>query len=255
MSKKITYIIPIHTRDDRLFRAVESVPLESNLIIAAPEGLWESGWIQKYIGEREYTPASSSKDSYQKLVNNAIALTRDDTDYISILEFDDVVTNTANSIIQEYAEAWGEADILAPLSCVVRESEDQPILVSIANETGIAPGIAEEYGIIDFNMMLKSNYLFVNGCYIKPSVFTEFGGFKANFEMFADYEWALRVIYNGCVVRTVPKASRLHYLYDDSMFSDHKNRPRSEVDMWLNSARQEYFFEEDRELNLTTDGK
>lgn len=255
MSKQVSYIIPLQKKDDRVFNAINSVPVGMPVIVSIPDGL--KTWLNKGIGklgerkDRVTFVMSKDKTSYPALVN--LALTEvGECDYISILEFDDTLMPNAHRILDAYAEDWTDAEILAPLSCVVKidESQEKPVLVGVANEATLAPGLAEQYGYLDFNMMLRTNFLFVNGCYIKPSVFEDYGRFKENFDMFYDYEWALRVVYNGGIIRSIPKATHFHALTDDGAFETQKAAPQSVRDNWLGAARREYFFEEDREISF-----
>ena len=74
--------------------------------------------------------------------------------------------------------------------------------------------------------------------------------FKENFEMFYDYEWALRVVYNGGIIRSIPKATHFHAMVDDGAFETQKALPSETVENWLGAAKREYFFEVDREINF-----
>jgi len=255
MSKKVTYIIPLHKKDDRVFKAISSVPVGMPVIVSIPDGLktWLNKGIDK-LGERKDQVTfvrSKGGFNYPHLVNLALAEVGE-CDFISVLEFDDTLMPNAHRILDTYSEAWPEAEILAPLSCVVKIAEDQdkPVLIGIANEATLAPGMAEQYGYLDFNMMLRTNFIFVNGCYIKPSVFEDYGRFKENFDMFYDYEWALRVVYNGGIIRSIPKATHFHALTDDGAFETQKAAPQAIRENWLGAARREYFFEEDREISF-----
>jgi len=251
MDKKIAYIIPLHKKDDRVFRAIKSVSDGTQVIVVAPEKI--SDWTRSK--KTTATVISAGKhSSYPTLVNIGLSSINDDIDYVNILEFDDVLMPNAHRIINEYANDWDDVEILAPLACVVTYSDqsedDKPILVGIANEAPMAPQVAEEFGYLDFNMMLRTNFLFANGCYIKPSVFKDYGKFKENFEIFYDYEWALRVVYNGGIIRSIPKATHFHQLTQDGAFETQKSLPKEVRENWLGAARREYFFENDRPINF-----
>lgn len=259
---KIVYIIPLHKKDDRVFDAIESVPKcdHTQIIVATMKNL--KTWLNKGIDKMGRTNVSyilSEDDSgYPTLVNLGIDVVNEihkDADLISILEFDDKLMPNAHKIVNEYFNAWDNivpsVEIFAPLACVIKETDDEkPILIGVANEASIAPQVAEEYGLFDFNMMLRTNFIFVNGCYIRPSVFENYGKFKTNFKVFYDYEWALRIVYNGAIVRTIPKATHMHTLSDDGAFETQKSLPQKERDQWLVATRREYFFEDDRDIKF-----
>jgi hypothetical protein len=251
-NKKIGYIIPLHKEDDRIFRAIKSVPDGSDVIVSVTRDVEDWFTTKLETGSTVKTVVCDGS-SYPSLVNAGVKYSaKGEYDFVSILEFDDTVLEKASNIINTYANDWDDVEILAPLACIVRETEDsdKPVLVGIANEATMAPQIAEEFGFFDFNMMLKTNFLFLNGCYIKPSVFEDYGFLKENFEMLYDYEWALRVVYNGCVIRSIPKATHFHSLTDDGAFETQKALPAEVRENWLGAARREYFFEEDRDINF-----
>lgn len=249
---KITYIIPLHKKDKRVFRALESVPWDDAVIVAAPLDVQE--WL---AGEDKedliLTGENAKSSSYPSLVNEGIKKAIElGTDWISILEYDDELQKTSDTLLQSYIDAYDDADILAPLACIVKtnEGEDVPTLVGMANEAAFANGVTEEFGYYDLSTMLKNNFVFVNGCYIKSAVFTEVGMFKENFTVLYDYEWILRAVYQGKVVRTIPRATHFHYLNPDGAFEQAKSIIKAEGDLWLKRVKTEYFYEEDRAFTV-----
>ena len=234
-----------------MFTAIDSVPDGGIILSTTPE---VKEWFEiKYKGDKITEVLTSEKNTYQTLANAGIEFSKTvEADYISILEFDDHLTPNAHRILNEYMDVYEDADILAPLACVVKQDEnsDKPTLLNMINEACYAGGIPEAQGYFDFNMLLRTNFMFVNGCYIKPSVFEEFGGFKENFRLFYDYEWILRMVYNGAVIRGIPKATHFHYMTPDGAFSASKKESKDVAGEYLKAVRREYFFEEDRELNL-----
>jgi len=253
MSKKVLVIIPLHKKDSKVFRAIASVPKEWELIVSVPNKEVFDFVCKDELktDEPRFRTLVHSQGSslYQDLVNEIISTVDEPFDYITILEYDDTFSQNVLKVVEDYAD--DETEILCPLACVVKESDDKPILLGMVNEAAFAAGMAEKYGYFDFNMLLRSNFIFVNGSFIKPHVFKEYGAFKKNFKMFHDYEWALRMVYNGVIIKAAPKASHIHYLYDDSMFDEQKNADPKIRQKWLEASRREYFFEDDRELNIS----
>lgn len=247
---KIAYIIPLHKKDDRVFRAIESIPEGAAIIVSLKKGL--KTWFTKTQTQTEIV---ESKDStYPVLVNAGLDFAKNlgEFDLFSILEYDDTIMPNAHRVINEYYTDWEDTEIFAPLTCIVKEQEgeDKPVLIGIGNEASMAPNVAEEFGLFDFNMMLRTNFIFINGCYIKPSVFENYGQIKENFELFYDYEWVLRVVYNGGIIRSIPKATHFHGLNDEGAFEAQKAIPKETRENWLGAARREYFFDQDREISF-----
>jgi hypothetical protein len=264
---KCTFIIPFHKVDDELAFKKLSVAIASYKNAA-----------KKYSGEEEFNCVISTTNefkydsfdgvsvlttdkgsSYTILVNNAINEVKGDTEYVSILEFDDKLTENALNIFeryeQEYSKDQDPASVFAGLAFILMRDNDEDLaakdnetLVGISNESTFAPGVAEEYSKFDFNMMLRSNFLFLNGAFIKVDVFDEVGMLKENFDTLYDYEFTLRLVYNGIIVRSIPKITHIHYLSKNGAFETQKEMPKKLKDQWLIHARKEYFFNEEREL-------
>jgi GT2 family glycosyltransferase len=251
---KVAYIIPLHKKDEKVFRAIASIPDGAIIVVSIPEKLED--WFGKNVPEVSNVKTVVTKGkghSYPKLVNAGLNYANmGEYDLISILEYDDTVLPNAHKIVDDYYGDWEETEIFAPLVCIVKETEDEdkPVLVGIGNEASMAPGVAEEFGTFDFNMMLRTNFVFLNNCYIKPSVFEDYGVLKENFELFYDYEWILRVVYNGGIIRSIPKATHFHGLNDEGAFEAQKAMPKEVRENWLGAARREYFFEDDRDISF-----
>lgn len=261
MKAKITYIIPLHIRDKKVFKALASTPKDATVIVSAP--LDVQAWLLSpeqapemellFQAGEEFclTGHDAKSSSYPSLVNEGIKKAQElGTEWISILEYDDELQSTAGDLLQSYIAAYDDADILAPLTCIVKGNDDDvPTLVGMANEAAFANGVSEEFGYYDLNSMLKTNFVFVNGCYIKSDVFTEIGLFKESFTVLYDYEWILRAVYQGKIVRSVPRATHFHYLNPDGALEQAKQIIKSDGETWLKRVRTEYFYEEDRELS------
>jgi len=257
---QFTYIIPIHVKDPLVFNALNSLIGFKNtkVIISCTEEVQK--WFETQVREEADRPEeiiiTSKNSSYASLVNAGIkhSQTLEDwvTDFISILEFDDAVIKNAHETLRPWLN--NEADILSPLAAMVTGTVpvngETPKLNMIAmlNEAPLATGLADEYGVLDIQMLLKANFAFVNGMYIRPKVFTEYGIFKENFEILTDYEWILRMIYLGVESITIPKIIRYHFYREESEFHRQKNLPPEYREKWLNLVIREYLFSEDREI-------
>lgn len=258
----VMFVIPLHIKSDLVSRAIDSIPKSPRIryIVVVPKEI--EGWAKSNItGEVIVTESDDKNYSYPVLVNGGIDYIKCEEmnpKFISILEYDDILSPKALEVIKEYIlddepDEDHPVGIYAPLATVVQytEGEDKPTLMGISNEATFAPQIAEEDGYFDFNMMLKTNFVFVNGCFIKPEVFDEFGLFKTNFQMFYDYEWALRMVYNGVIIKSVPKVTHIHTARDDGAFGQFVKEPKETRDFWLSLTRKEYFFVEEREIDVT----
>lgn len=259
----VVFLIPLHKKDTRIERCISSVPSDEKYIpvIITTEEIKK--WLLEEVKVKEefirvIEPDEETGEintSYQSLVNYGIEKYGGRTHFISILEYDDVLSFHMNEIFDGYMSEDGEdIDVYAPLTMVVKEDEsgeeEKNTLIGVSNEAPFAPGIAEEEGKYDFNMMLRSNFLFLNGTFIRPRVFEEVGMLKENFDAFYDYEFSLRMVYNGMIIKSVPKVTHMHTMNENGEFRRQSEMPKNLREKWLGAARREYFFTEDRELDM-----
>jgi len=93
-----------------------------------------------------------------------------------------------------------------------------------------------------------------SGMVIKKSTITEFGGLKSNFKLTFVYEFLLRLTFNSVRIMTIPKIGYKHVnLREGSIFWNYKYGSdilsENEVKFWIESAKKEYFFKDERPLN------
>jgi len=251
---KYGYIIPIHKKDKLIERAIKSLDgFENTLIyICCTEAVQK--WIEKEVEIPEginyvYLEAADNETSYQQLVNLGLDNVGDNMEYISILEFDDKVSPNAHEAIEPYFENDSETDIFMPLAAMVTGEDNKLQMIAMLNEAPFASNVFEDYGKFDIATMLKSNFAFVNGAYFRKSALENYGRFKNNIEMFEDYEYILRALNEGCQITSIPKIARFHFYNETGEFQRRKDLPQEERDKWLLTVRQEYFFDEDREIS------
>jgi hypothetical protein len=87
----------------------------------------------------------------------------------------------------------------------------------------------------------------------KKSVYDDFGGFKSSIKLTFVYEFLLRLTYNSVVMMTIPKFGYKHTnMREGSIFWNYKNGGDrmidDEVKFWVQTAKKEYFFKEDRTI-------
>jgi len=88
---------------------------------------------------------------------------------------------------------------------------------------------------------------------IKTSSFIDFGLFKSSFKLTFGYEFFLRMTHNSVKIMSIPKIGYKHVnLRDGSIFWNYKNGDNrlteDEVRFWIDSAKKEYFFINDRTI-------
>jgi hypothetical protein len=254
----IYFIIPLHKWDERVFRALDSIPNLSNIhpVIVTTEEIGQK--IESVSKGRNLYIVSDNFEStsYQTLVNFGILHVKeimdDDIDnFISILEYDDELYPNAIATFIKYHLA-NDSDVYAPLVSFVEDSKEneKPNLISFGNEACWAGGMSEEIGKFDFNMLLKMNFVFVNGCFFNIDCF-DHGLFKPKIKVFYDYEFILRMVYSGLDIIGIPKLTHKHYMSPDgAMMTMVNTLSKEEREYWLSVSRKEYFFDTDEDRNI-----
>jgi hypothetical protein len=82
------------------------------------------------------------------------------------------------------------------------------------------------------------------------------GMIKESFKLTFGYEFLLRMTNNSVKFMTIPRIGYKHMnLREGSIFWDYKNGENvlteNEVKFWVNTAKKEYFFSQDRNIKYT----
>ena len=91
---------------------------------------------------------------------------------------------------------------------------------------------------------------------MKKSAFESMGGMKSSIKLTFNYEFLLRATYNDVVIMSIPKVGYKHTNQrPNSLFWNYKNNgddiiTQDEAKFWIDSAKQEYFFQQDRKIEF-----
>ena len=96
------------------------------------------------------------------------------------------------------------------------------------------------------------------GSVIKKQTIEDFGGFKPSIKLTFIYEFLLRLTYNSVPILTIPKLGYKHVnLREGSIFWNYKfgdeKMLEDEVKFWIQTAKKEYFFVDDRSIKYQTE--
>ena len=85
---------------------------------------------------------------------------------------------------------------------------------------------------------------------VKKDTFLENGGLKSNMKLTFTYEFLLRMSYLSIPIMVIPKLGYKHTNNrEGSLFVEYKSTiDVLESKFWVNKAKKEYFFTEDREI-------
>ena len=109
---------------------------------------------------------------------------------------------------------------------------------------------SEEMGYVDNNTLQKLHNFNFDGMVVNKTIFEENGGIKSNMKLTFTYEFLLRMSYLSVPIMVIPKLGYKHVNgREDSLFIHYRDTlDVMESRFWVNKAKKEYFFTEDREI-------
>lgn len=248
----ISYILPIDkyskeysTYVKDCLDSVEAIECdcEKKLIIVGPANASKEivSIYDKGNYNFEVTVLKCEETDFFKLVNTAVD--NCETDYFSVIEFDDVLYAHTYKVSKQKMD--NGASVIMPIN-ILRDTDNN--FLSFANEIALSPSFIDDLGVVTLDSLLDYMDFNVTGAYIKKEDFLKVGGLKPSLKIASWYEFLLRTAYNGNTICVVPKVCYVHTTgRDGSYMVESSNTISQEEGMWLiNTAKQEYFFNEDR---------
>jgi hypothetical protein len=168
--------------------------------------------------------------------------------WASILEFDDEYSNIWFDNVIKYSESYPETQMFLP---VVVETDEKGGFAGFTNEATFAANFSQEMGILTNDTLQDYQNFQLSGSAFKKTLFEDFGGIKPSIKLTFVYEFLLRLTYNSVNIMTIPRLGYKHtnmregsifwnYKFGDAILSE------PEVRFWIQTAKQEYFFTDDR---------
>ena len=169
-------------------------------------------------------------------------------DWISLFEFDDEYSSIWFKNVKKYIDAYPDVQVFLP---VVVETDEKGAFAGFTNEATFAANFTQEMGFLTNETLQDYQNFQTAGCVIKKSVIEDFGGFKSSIKLTFVYEFLLRLTYNSASIMTIPKLGYKHTnLREGSIFWNYKfgesKMLEDEVKFWVQTAKKEYFFVDDR---------
>lgn len=172
------------------------------------------------------------------------------SEYVSITEVDDEITPTYIQNAVQHIKAYPNVSTFLP---IVVDTNAQGEFLSFTNESVWAMNLTETIGFLDNESLSAYENYQTSGLIIKTSVYNEIGGLKSNVKLSFGYEFLLRLTHLSNEVFVIPKLTYRHTNFrKGSLFWNYKegdNKLSSdEARFWLETAKKEQFFIEDREI-------
>lgn len=193
----------------------------------------------------------SAEPSFAKQINYGI--TKASSEWVSIMEFDDEYSSIWFKNAKKYSEIYTDVSVFLP---IVIDVDEKGVFAGFTNEATFASNFTQEMGFLTNEILQEFQNFQTSGMVIKKSVIESLGGFKSNIKLTFVYELLLRLTFNSTRIMTIPKIGYKHInLREGSIFWNYKHGTESrltegEVKFWIESAKREYFFKDDRPLKF-----
>ena len=170
--------------------------------------------------------------------------------WVTVLEFDDEYSKIWFKNAKKYSDIYTDVDCFLP---IVVDVDDKGVFAGFTNEATFAANFSQEMGYLTNETLHSYQNFQTSGMVIKKDTFIDFGGFKPSMKLTFVYELFLRLTYNSVKIMSIPRLGYKHInLRQGSIFWNYKNGDTTlsedEVKFWINSAKKEYFFVEDRNI-------
>jgi Glycosyl transferase family 2 len=256
----VSVILPIKTAtpkdfDEYFTKAVNSVieqktKVNELVIVHTDEEL-----LTKFIETFDFKDLNVKKlvwteePSFAKQINFGIQ--NASSTWISILEFDDEYSNIWLKNVKTYSEIYKDVPAFLP---IVIDVDNKGQFAGFTNEATFAANFTQELGYLTNETLLEFQNFQSSGMVFKKELIDLFGGIKSNFKLTFVYEFLLRLTYNSVRIMTIPKIGYKHInLREGSIFWNYKFGSNilseNEVKYWIDTAKKEYFFKDDRPVN------
>ena len=255
----VTYIVPVHKFDrtvsELLPNALKSIKASvgsdySVIIVGPKKAIGSAEKIVSDCGLKEVTKFIEN-DNTDPFAQINVAAGRCTTPYFCVVEYDDEIAPFWGARAKEYGE--NNASVL--LSLIEVYSAGVP--VSFGNELAWDSAFADEHnlGFVDIDQLNTYMDFIVSGAFIRTEDFISVGGLKPSLKIAAWYEFLLRCCYKHKDVYVVPKLGYKHAIDTKGSYSEisHNSISQEEGAWLISTAKQEYFFKEDR--NKVFEGK
>ena len=246
----VTVIIPIGGtlgKDDMalLSNAVKSATKQCNeVLIIGPAELSKQEDKIKKLGDN-IKVLENDTPNYASNVNKAVKEVN--TEYFSVLEYDDFFSEKWFENVEKYME-YDDEDKFGYLPLTEINDFNTRESFGYANEAFWASSFSDEIGYLDIGAL--ENYLGFNtsGGVFRKKDFLSLGGLKESMKLTFWYEFLFRAIYKEKKIFVVPKVGYYHTVNRPNSLTETYSNEMSEkeVEWWVELAKKEYFFPQDR---------
>ena len=255
----VSVILPIKSSKARGFedyftKAIESLKLQkvsiNELVIVHTNETSLVEYLEGFnFGDLTVTKYEWTKEpNFSEQINYGVKMSK--SKWVSIFEFDDEYSNIWFKSVKNYESSYPEVDAFLP---IVVDTDEKGTFAGFTNEATFALNISSEVGMLNNDTLQNYQNFQISGMVIKKTSFVDFGLLKSSFKLTFGYELFLRLTFNSLKIMTIPRIGYKHTnLREGSIFWNYKNGDtvlgEDEVRFWVESAKKEYFFVNDRAI-------
>ena len=264
----ISVILPIESSKHRNFDS-----LFEGCITSISNQIKESYEFGEVVGDIELNIVHSGEESLIEKINNYdfsglttniihndgdtdfcsqvnLGITKSSHKWVSILEFDDEYSSIWFKNVARYVNSYPDVRAFLPL---VVDTDEKGVFAGFTNEATFAANMNSEIGILTNEVLLNYQNFQTSGMVFDKDLINDFGGFKKSIKLTFVYELLLRLTYNSVNIMTIPRIGYKHSnMREGSVFWNYKFGPnpltQDEVSFWIETAKKEHFFKEDRDI-------
>ena len=255
--KDITVIIPLlenQLDSDELINAVKSVDQcqehyegKLSILYVVPKQK-ETKYYTVFntdnpIGQM-YIENDTGKYDYCSQINFGVKHV--DTEYFSILEYDDYYTKKWFKMFNDYYTTNENVSVFLPINVLHNAKTNEREFV---NDIIWSSGFANEIGYIDFDCLQATASFNLTGGIFKTS---DWLGYKPSISIAFNYEYLLRATKKEQKVFVIPKEGYHHEIFKEGSLSEYYLNNVSDNDnaKWFELAKKEYAFDKDRNKDI-----
>lgn len=248
--KDITVIIPVHKWDESIEKmlkeALNSIPegVSTTVVTTTEEiGVDISKKYKKVTG---LVFVGTDDTCFQHMVNEGVQSI--DTEWFSILEFDDEYSPIWFDNFIRYQEYNQQYNIFLPLNDLYNVEGGKDEFIGNGNEVAWASSFSSEIGVIDEQSLDDYFNFYLTGGIFRTETFRTLGMLKESIRLTFWYEFMLRTVHAGEKIYVVPKVGYAHVLgRAGSLMEEYRNTINvRESDFWFKTAKKESYYKEDR---------
>lgn len=255
----VSVILPIKSSSSRGFveyfeKCIESLKIQNTpvneLVIVHTDETQLVEYLDNFnFGDLKVNKITWTKSpNFSDQVNHGVRSAS--SKWVSIFEFDDEYSKIWFDNVSKYSESYPDVDAFLPL---VVDTDEKGQFAGFTNEATFALNISSEMGVLTNETLQTYQNFQISGMVIKKDSFINFGLLKPSFKLTFGYEFFLRMTHNSVKFMTIPKIGYKHTnLREGSIFWNYKNGDdvlnEDEVRFWIDSAKKEYFFINDRAI-------